>query len=352
MTPRSSTAAHRAPPSAHRAPRLEVRDLHLVLALAAAGSTASAASVLHLTQSAVSRALVLAEGKLGVRLFDRAARGLVPTRAGERLVAGAGGLLAQLAELEDQASAPPERPTRVRLVCECYTAYRWLPSALAKLRASLPNLEVTLAIEHGDAPVPALVSGEIDIALLTTSPVRGIVKELPLFSDEIVFLMSSSHRFASRASLTARDLCDDTLITSKTPPEEARWFASRVFGRKKPKLRFLRFPLTEAIVDAARAGMGIAVLSEWMASAYLGGDDLVVRRLSSGPLRRPWRIAFRPEAEDAARRLLGALEGSAPRVYVGRERETRPRSDFVRAAVGDREAIQIVTRLTSRTRAR
>lgn len=51
-----------------------MRDLQVVLALAAAGSTASAAAALHLTQSAVSRALLLVEDKLGVRLFARSER--------------------------------------------------------------------------------------------------------------------------------------------------------------------------------------------------------------------------------------------------------------------------------------
>lgn len=297
-----------------------------MLTLAAAGSTASAAASLHLTQSAVSRALLLAEEKLGVRLFDRTARGLSPTTAGERLLAGAGPLLAQLSELEEHVAEPAPERTRVRLVCECYTAYRWLPSALVKLRRSLPNLEVTLLVEHTDDPMTALVDDAIDIALLTTSPVRGGVKDEPLFSDEIVFVMSASHPLASRAYLTPRDLAAVPIITSNAPAEEGRWFLASVFGRKKPKLTFVRFPLTEAIIDAARAGMGVAVLSEWMASGYLGGGDLVAKRLSTGPLRRPWRIAYRPESRETAQRLMGALEGSAPRVYAASAARTAPPS--------------------------
>jgi DNA-binding transcriptional LysR family regulator len=101
--------------------------------------------------------------------------------------------------------------------------------------------------------------------------------------------------------ITKDDLRTQPLITSNTPPAEARWFVGSVFGRQKPKLTFMRLPLTEAIIDAARAKMGIAVLSEWMASGYLsdGAGDLVVKRLSTGPLRRPWRIAYRKGAAHA-----------------------------------------------------
>jgi LysR family transcriptional regulator for metE and metH len=299
-------------------PRLDVRDLEVVLALAAAGSTASAASALHLTQSAVSRALGLAEDKIGARLFARTSRGLSPTAAGARLVSGAPPLLAQLVELERAVAGRDAEPVRVRLVCECYTAYRWMPSALAHLRRRLPNLEVTLAIQHTRDPVAALRTGKVDIALLTTAAVpraRGL-EERALFSDEVVFLVSLSHPLAKRKALTAADLEEYPLVTSDTPPAEARWFASRVFGRRRPRVSFLQFPLTEAILDAARAGMGIAVMSEWIASAYLEGGGLVVKRLASGPLRRPWRIAYRSEAAEAAARLVGALESAAPRLYA------------------------------------
>ncbi|XXX72551.1 LysR family transcriptional regulator [Sorangium sp. So ce134] len=309
-----------APPALGPRPQLEIRDLELVLALSAAGSTAGAASAMHITQSAVSRALAQAEDRVGARLFERTARGVTPTAAGERLIAGAGLVLAQLRELEREVAAPAAATTRVRLVCECYTAYRWLPSAMASLRRRLPRLEVELAVEHTHDPVGALVRDEIDVALLTTSSLPsareggGALVERPLFSDEVVFLVSRSHPLAGRGSLTRDHLRKGPLITSHTPPAEARRFMSAVFGRQKPRLEFLRFPLTEAIIDAARAGMGIAVMSEWIAHGYLADGDLLVKRLSSGPLRRPWRIACRRASEDAAERLVAALESSVPRL--------------------------------------
>jgi LysR family transcriptional regulator for metE and metH len=297
-------------------PRLDIRDLQVVLALASAGSTAGAAARMHLTQSAVSRALCLAEEKLGVRLFERSARGLSPTSSGRALIAGASPLLAQLAELEALARGD-EAPVRLRLVCECYTAYRWLPSALANLRRKLPTLEVTLAVEHSGAPVEALRRGDIDVALLTTATVpRGSdVRERPLFTDEVVFLLSSDHPLSRRPHLTAADLCAHPLVTGETPAGEQRWFLRRVFGRRKPKLELVRLPLTEAVVDTVRAGTGIAAMSEWIASGYLGGADLVAKRFAS-PLHRPWRLACRPSSSELAERLVAALAAAAPRLYA------------------------------------
>ncbi|WP_394844850.1 LysR family transcriptional regulator [Pendulispora brunnea] len=304
-------------------PPLDVRDLQVVLAIASAGSTAAASPTLNLTQSAVSRALSLAEERLGAPIFERTGRGLTPTPAGQRLIAGARPVLAQLAELVESARALAVAPTRLRIVCECYTAYRWLPSVLRRLHESYPKVDVTLAIEHTHDPVAALVAGEVDMALLTMARVRGRLRELPLFSDEVVFVVAASHPLAAQRSITARDLCEHLLISSHTPEAETRWFMTRLFGRRRPKLDFLRLPLTEAIVDAARAGMGIAVLSEWIASGYLDRTDLVAKRLSSAPLRRPWRLAFRDEVAGAAQRLASALERAAPHMYKGDARTRR-----------------------------
>jgi LysR family transcriptional regulator for metE and metH len=283
---------------------------------------------MHLTQSAVSRALLLAESKLGARIFERTPRGLSPTPAGERLLRGAGLVIAQLVELEESVREPTAGPVRVRLVCECYTAYRWLPSALTRLRGRLPQLDVTLAIDHTRDPVTALVAGEVDVALLTTSPVRGGVRERPFFNDEIVFVVGTTHPLAGRPSIAPQDLRQHPLITGNTPDAEQAWFMRRVFGRTRPTLEFLRLPLTEAIVDAARAGLGIAVLSEWIASSYLAAGGLVVKRLASEPLRRPWRIAYRRDAADVARQLASAIQGVAPRLEMmaaGRRAPARAR---------------------------
>lgn len=296
-------------------PALDVHDLQLVLALAASGSTVRAASRLHLTQSAVSRGLLAVEDKLGTKLFDRVARGLVATAAGQRLVGGAGPLLAQLVALEHHARAGLEPRVSLRIVSECYTAYRWLPSTLAALQAGIGGLDLSVAFEHTASPVSALLAGDVDVALLTTGRTSGGLVEEPLFRDEIVFVVGTTHALARRAALTLADLRAHPLITSTSTPEpERRWFLSRVFGGRPPRVELLRFPLTEAIIDAARAGMGIAAMSEWIATPYLASGDLVAKRLRGRVLERPWRMAYRRESAEPARRLKAALAGAPPRL--------------------------------------
>jgi LysR family transcriptional regulator for metE and metH len=308
--------------------RLDSRDLRLVLALATARTTAGAAASLHLTQPAVSRALLAAEDKLGVRLFERSPRGLEPTPAGRTLLAGAPRLLTELHELEASLHGPATPVQRLRLVCECYTAYHWMPSALEGLRASLPGLDLSIAIECTRDPIAALLAGEIDVALISEAPTprsRRLVDK-PLFADEVVFVMAASHRLAGRATLTRADLRSETLLTSRLPTRDMGWFNKPLAAAREAPLNYQVLPLTEAVIDFARAGLGIGVLSEWVAEPHLRRGDVVARRLASGPLRRPWRLVWRKEVEDAAMRLWRVLEKAAPRVTslplarTGRER--------------------------------
>jgi LysR family transcriptional regulator, regulator for metE and metH len=112
---------------------------------------------------------------------------------------------------------------------------------------------------------------------------------------------------------TVDDLQTTTLLVSTvTPPAESQRFLQQVLGRRKLRLAIQRLPLTEAILDAARAGMGVAVLSEWIAGPHLARGDLVARRLTRGPLHRPWRLASRKEVGSLAVPLKHALEATVP----------------------------------------
>jgi LysR family transcriptional regulator for metE and metH len=307
-------------------PRLEFRDLTLMLALASARTTAGAARRLLLTQPAVSRALLGLEGRLGVRLFERSRRGLEPTSAGRTLLADAPRLLDELARLASSAQGSVSPTRRLRLVCECYTAYHWLPSALQGLRAGLPGVELSIVLEFTRDPIGGLEAGEIDAALVSEAPMPRSrrLTEKPLFADEIVFVMAAAHPLAARAALAPADLRGERLLVSRAPTRSMGWFHRPLSVRGEPPPQYDVLPLTEAVIDFARAGMGIGVLSEWVAEPHLRRGDVVARRLGTGPIRRPWRLVWRREVSETAQRLWQVLADAAPRTLalppIGRRR--------------------------------
>ncbi len=295
------------------APTLDVRDLRLVLALIDEGTTARAARALHLAQPSVSRALLALEARLETPLFRRTPRGLVPTPAGERLAAEAPAVLEGLIAVERRLREPAPARRRVRVVCECYTAYHWVPGALRALREELPEADLAVRLEHTQDAWTALADGDVDVALLTGA--RDTTDEVivrPLFKDELVFLLGRGHALARAPHLTPDDLKASPLYASRPAENEARWFLRSVFGRGRPRLDVTYVPVTEAIVELARAGLGIGLLTEWVVAPYLARPGLVSRRLATGPLERPWFLGWRAELGALGPRLHRALRSLAP----------------------------------------
>jgi LysR family transcriptional regulator for metE and metH len=194
---------------------------------------------------------------------------------------------------------------------------------------SLPSA-VFLSANYTRTPVPALADDLIDVALLSTSVLPPALRhrfcEQPLFDDEIVFVISDRHPLAARSALEPADLRAYPIISSTlTPDPEKKAFMLRAFGKNPKPLAIppLQLPLTEAMVDAASAGMGIAAMSEWIAAPYLRDNSgLVAKRLRKRPILRPWRIAYRKDRTEAALRLAAAIEHVPPRVLIKRARTT------------------------------
>src|SRR5688500_5477043 len=99
---------------------IQVRDLELVRAVAAAGGLTRATAVLNLTQSALSRQLSALEETLGTRLFLRAGRRMLLTPSGQRLLESAGGVLETLRHAEDEIRRlSADGAGLLRLASEC-----------------------------------------------------------------------------------------------------------------------------------------------------------------------------------------------------------------------------------------
>ena len=120
--------------------------------------------------------------------------------------------------------------------------------------------------------------------LLTTARVEGAGKRGPfveraLFTDEVSFVVARSHPLAAKKSITPADLVQYGIVTGDAPPAEIQWFVNAVFGRRRPRFTTTTFPLTEAVFDAARAGISpwgrkasTARNTRWPARTSLAGS--------------------------------------------------------------------------------
>ncbi len=149
---------------------LDTRSLELLEAVAAHGTLTAASRRLHVSQPALSQRLTGLEAQVGLRLFDRQGRRLVPTVAGTRLLQSTAVVLAELrSAARDLDDLRHGRDGIVRVTSQCSTNYQWLPPVIAAYAGAWPGVEVRIETVAGDEPVTALLAGEVDVAIVAKS---------------------------------------------------------------------------------------------------------------------------------------------------------------------------------------
>ncbi len=274
---------------------LRSQDLDLVRCIAESGSLTAAARLLHISQSAVSQRLGNLQDRAGVRFFERVDGRMQLTRAGERANAAAARVAAELRSAEQDIDAlSSARAQQLRITTECYTCYRWLPFVVRNMRERFPQLAVDVVPEATDTPCEALLADRIDVALVSNPLADSRLGEKDLFADEMMAVMSDEHPLANFDFLDARQFSEQTLIlyTGKRHAVVDKVLAPA--GVQAGEIIQVR--ITEAIIELARAGQGIAVIAAWAFDDFPDRDGLTAIRISEQGFVRNWRAAINPRA--------------------------------------------------------
>ena len=271
---------------------LEVRDLRLLGAVAEQGTLTRAGNVLFLTQSALSRQLADLEKRLGVALFQRHGRRMVLTPAGERLLESGREILSAVARAEQEARDTAGSSEAVlRFATECYTCYHWLPSTLIEYRRRFPSVEPRIVAAATRRPIPALLKGQLDVAIVSDRIRDRRISLTPLFADELAAVVSSDHPWASRAFVTAADFADQEVLLYNLPRSESTLFREVLDPAGVVPRRVSRIELTEAILELVRAGLGVTMLARWAVAPYVRSGELAAVRITRKGLHRQWSAA-------------------------------------------------------------
>lgn len=285
---------------------LEVRHLRMIEAIANEGGVSRAARRLHLTQPAISHALRDLEKKLGVRLFRRESRRMIPTPEGVRVLRSAGLVLDELQRTErDLSEHKAGRLGVLRLSTHCYTCYHWLPRVLKSFQRDFPGVEVQIIPEATRRPIEALLADELDVAIVSTLPEEENVEVESLFADQMVAVVDPSHPLSGRRFLVAEDFADEHLVIH-SDPDTAVVFRELLGPAGVNPRRVSALQMTEAVVETVKAGLGISVLATWVAQPELAAGTLRSVPLTENGLHRTWYAAMQ-RGRSTAPHLVGLV---------------------------------------------
>jgi DNA-binding transcriptional LysR family regulator len=178
---------------------LDVRRLRVLHAVSAYGSVTAAAAALGYSAPAVSQQLAALEREVGMRLTERAGRGVELTPAAHILVGHTDALLARLDAAEaDLAALRDQIAGRVTLAAFPSAAAGLVPAAWAALAGSAPQVRLDLTEMEPEESLPAVLRGETDVAVaheydLLPRPLDPLFERRELLDDPVVLAIPADY---------------------------------------------------------------------------------------------------------------------------------------------------------------
>jgi LysR family glycine cleavage system transcriptional activator len=235
---------------------------------------------LGVTHSAVSQSMRRLEQAYGQRLFQRQGFGMEPTAAAITLSVAYRKAARIVADASETVKAQDSEPVLVVSTLPS-VARLWLGPRLKRLRDNLPDLAVEVRTSR---ELANLETDGVDVAMRFGYGDWPRLRVEPLF-DETAFPVCSPEFLARHA------LGDDAAIARSALILEdidlwTSWFAAAGVPGPSP-LRGLAFDDAAMVIEAASAGLGVALVRRLHADEALEAGRLV--RLSATEVKTPYR---------------------------------------------------------------
>ena len=304
---------------------LERIHLRTVQQVEEQGSLTAAASVLNLTQSALSHSMKKLEQQLGTAIWLREGRNLRLTQAGQYLLAVANRVLPQLNLAEERLGqfAQGERGA-LRIGMECHPCYQWLLKVVSPYLSAWPDVDVDVKQKFQFGGIGALFGYEIDL-LVTPDPLfKPGLKFEPVFDYEQVLVVASGHSLAAVAYVTPEQLMQEILISYPVNVERLDIYNQFLLPAGVTPRRHKTIETTDIMLQMVASGRGVAALPRWLVEEYAQKMDVVPVRLGPGGIAKQIFLGVR-QADTAIDYVRAFIEMSLhPASFTGIARAATP----------------------------
>jgi len=270
---------------------IDSQQLQAFAILARNGSFTQTARELFLTQSAISHSIKALESDVGCRLLDRVGRKVTLTQAGEHLLSHAERVLADLRNArEGLAELGRWGHGRLRIAAPVTVCQYLLPSVLREFKESFPHCH--LSIEPGDSRevLEAVDQRRVDLAVTLEPEGEDQFEFIPLFSDNMGFVVSPLHPWATSGKVTRNEIPKQNFIVYHRRSRTWRMIESYFRNEELVLNAVIELGAMDAIKELVKVGLGISVLATWVARKELLDQSLVSLPVGKRRLQRNWGV--------------------------------------------------------------
>ena len=270
---------------------MNLSQLRTFVAVVEHGSFSAAARVLGLSQPAVTMQLQALESDLGVTLLDRRYRKVEMTEAGRALLPHARKLMAGVEDarqdLEDLSGTVSGRLT---IAASTTPGQYVLPRLLGGFLKQYPDVGVTLRVFDTSGVVSHVESGEAHLGM-TGAEIHGARANYErLGSDNLVMVCPPESALAKRKHPKMTELVDEPFIVREagSGTRMVSEDSMRRDGIDPAELRVvMELGTNEAVLSAVEGGMGIGIVSTWVAEKAIKLGTVATVDVPEFPLARP-----------------------------------------------------------------
>ena len=267
---------------------MTVTQLRAFLAVVHGGSVTAAADQLVVTQPSVSAAIAALSRELGCELFERDGRGIRLTEAGAAFAPYASdvlGLIERGGEAAREAAAGALR--RLRLAAVTSAAESFVPPLMSAFSAAERGIELMLDVGNRQYVFDRILSHQADVAFSGQPPDDDRLAGEPVLANRIVCITAAGDPRVSGPPLQAAALAGSPWLL-REPGSGTRAMTEQFLTERRLAPKTLTLGSNGAIKQAARAGLGVALLARATVDADLAAGSLGEIALVDGPAARSW----------------------------------------------------------------
>jgi len=251
---------------------MELRQLEYFVAVAEEANFTRAAQRVHVSQSGVSAQIRQLERDLGAALIDRSGRVATLTGAGVAALPHARAALAAAAaarQAVDDVTGVVSGRVAVGMVTACTVTP--LFDALAAFHLAHPGVEISLVEGNSDWLVEQVRRGAADLALIAAAgaPPRGL-DALTIISEGLVAAVPPGHPLADLGTVTLAEVTGYPIVSLPAGTGVRAVFDQACAAQGQRPDIALQASAPGAVADLAGRGLGVAILSQTMASGFSG----------------------------------------------------------------------------------
>ena len=290
---------------------MDLRQLEILQTIADTGSFTACGKKLHVSQSAISRQIMLLEEELGEPLFLRVGRQVRMTPAGEALVQ-----LGQrvFEDVRDTLGAITDRTRELRgtlrLAGGMTVCLYIFPALLKQLRRAHPQLELRLTVATAMRSVEEMRSGLVDAGLLTLPVDESDFVTVPVLREELLLVTMPTHPFAGRKRIRPGDLSGQPFVLFEQGSVTRRIVES-FFAEEKVEPKVVMDTENVEIIKAmVKTGIGIGIVPYQAIAREVKTGQFFCSRIEGHELVRQtgWVYARASRVPRMIHELLAAFE--------------------------------------------